>query len=485
MKIQLRPYQQQAINELRAAFNASHKSVILCAPTGAGKTIMFSSIVAQTVANNKKVLIVTDRKELLTQSDGALSLFGINSEALTPKTKKVPTNKVVVAMVETLARRIKKEEYLTWFKSLDLIIFDEAHKQNFDKLFEYKSERTYVIGATATPYRDGNQTELKKYYSKIINPIDIPYLIDSGFLANPISYGVSIDLSNVKTKAGEYDANQVANLLEQNKVYNGVIKNYKRICEGKKTLVFSGTIKSSKRILDSFLKSGYNAKHLDSEMPKEQRDGIINWYKETPGAILCNVGILTTGFDAPSTEVVILYRATKSMPLFLQMCGRGSRVTEGKDSFYILDFGNNIKRFGFWEKDGREWSLEKKKKNGGSAPVKNCPCCDALLYASAKICNYCDHEFIPSKKEAEQVELIELTKEYQDEPKWKILKDAERANLDQLVKMTKAKLIKPFWALHKCFKSYNEALQYTRALGYKDGFLYHQTKTGNFKNLIQ
>ena len=128
--MKLRNYQEQAIKELRAAFLDGHKRVILCAPTGAGKTVMFSAMVKMAVDKANRVLIVTDRKELLTQSGGALESFKIKSGELTPKTKKVPSSLVTVAMVETLARRLKKDEYLNWFKSLDLIIFDEAHKQN-------------------------------------------------------------------------------------------------------------------------------------------------------------------------------------------------------------------------------------------------------------------------------------------------------------------------------------------------------------------
>ena len=483
--MKLRPYQSSAIEQLRQTFANKIKHVILCAPTGAGKTVIFCEMVRLAVKGGKRVLIVTDRTELLTQSGGALSYHNIKPIEITATNKKPNlSEKVYTAMVETLARRLKTVKYANWFNQLDLIIFDEAHKQPFNKLFPYVSEHTYVIGATATPHRDGNQEPLSDFYQKLIEVVKISELIESGYLAKPRTFGVKMDLKGIKKRGGDYDSAQVAAMYESRKIYLGVVKNYRKICNGKKTLAFASTIASSKELRDEFLRNGYKAKHLDSEMSAMDRRDVLNWYKETPGAILCNVGILTTGFDAPSTECVILYRATKSLPLYLQMCGRGARIAQGKTEFFVLDFGNNVQEFKYWELD-RTWSLNKKEKQAGAAPIKECPSCSALLYASAKKCHECGYEFQQSEKEREQVELIELTKEYQDEPKWKILKDAERANLDQLVKMTKAKLIKPFWALHKCFRSYNEALQYTRALGYKDGFLYHQTKTGNFKNLMQ
>jgi superfamily II DNA or RNA helicase len=483
--MQLRSYQQEAINKLRTAFSQGVKHAILCAPTGAGKTVMFCEMVRLAANSGKRVLIVTDRTELLTQSGGALNYHNIKPIEITATNKRPDLNgKVFTAMVETLSRRIKKDGYSNWFKSLDLIIFDEAHKQPFNKLFPYVDSNTYVIGATATPYRDGNQEPLSDFYEKLIEVVKIEELIDLGYLATPKTYGVKIDLKGIKKKGGDYNPNELAAMYESRKIYLGVVKNYRKICNGKKTLAFASTIASSKELQAEFLRNGYKAKHLDSEMSAMDRRDILNWYKETPDAILCNVGILTTGFDAPSTECVILYRATKSLPLFLQMCGRGARIATGKTNFYILDFGNNIAEFGYWEQ-GRTWSLNKKEKQAGAAPVKECPSCSAILYASAKECTECGYEFQQSEKEKEHVELVELTKEYQDEPKWKILKEAERANLDKLVKMTKAKLIKPFWVLHKCFNHYQEALSYTRALGYKDGFLYHQIKTGNFRNLKQ
>jgi superfamily II DNA or RNA helicase len=483
--MKLRPYQKESINQLRTAFSSGHKRVILCAPTGAGKTVMFSEMVRLSVEKENKVLIVTDRKELLTQSGGALQRFNIKSSSLTPKTKKVPTSQVTIAMVETLARRLKKEEYMNWFKQLDLIIFDEAHKQNFDKLFEHMNKNTFVIGATATPHRDGNQKALINYYTKIISSINVSGLISLGFLAKPRSFGVPIDLSKVKTIAGDFDANQVNSIYEENKVYEGVVDNYKRICSGKKTLAFSGNIASSKRLLDTFLKSGLNARHLDSTMSKEERVDIISWYKSTKDAILCNVGILTTGFDAPTTEVIILYRATTSLPLFLQMCGRGSRVTDGKDCFFILDFGDNIKRLDYWEKD-REWSLiskRKKTKKEEAAVMKECKQCQSLISSGLKICPFCGYESKRDKKKGAKVELIEMRNQYKNMPKHKILNAAKVASWGDLVKMTKAKLIKPFWVIYNCFEDYNKALLFTRALGYKDGWLWYQTKGGNFTHL--
>lgn len=483
--MELRQYQQDAINQLRNSFARGNKHVILCAPTGAGKTVIFSTMVALAAKVSKKVLIVTDRIELLTQSGGALNYHSIKPTEITAKGTKIDLGgQIYTAMVETLARRLKKANYANWFASLDLIIFDEAHKQAFNKLFPYISDTTYVIGATATPHRDGNQESLDDFYTDIIEPVTISKLIELGYLAKPRYFGIEIDMSEVKTTAGDYNLASQAQMYQKKKIYVGVVENYKRICNNLKTLVFCATIETSQQIRDEFKRHGLNAKHLDSEMSDTERTDILNWYHSTSNAILCNVGILTTGFDAPTTQCVILYRATKSLPLYLQMVGRGARIADGKNTFFVLDFGDNINRFKYWHIE-RPWSLKKKEKREGDGltPLKNCPKCKAFVLASAKECDECGHKFHPSQKEIQEAKLVELKDEMQELPKWRILQEAKEAPINKLILMTKAELVKPFWVIYNCFNSYHIALEYTKGLGYKDGWLFYQKKNGHFQHL--
>lgn len=482
--MKLRPYQIEAINALRVSFNAGNKHVILCAPTGAGKTVIFSAMVDAAINKGRKVLIVTDRIELLTQSGGALNKYDLHPIEITANSKPDLTRQLFVGMVETIGRRITKEDYRLWLESLDLIIFDEAHKQAFNKLFAFIAKKTFVIGATATPHRESNQANLKDFYSDLIEVIDIPDLIAQGFLAKPRSFHYETDLSKIKTTGGDFDAASQAFEFERQEAFKGVVKNYRRICDGVKALAFCPTIEASKTLLKEFERNGYNAKHLDSETSKAERIEILNWYDKTPNAILCNVGILTTGFDAPSTECVILYRATKSKPLFLQMCGRGARVTETKKSFFILDFGQNIKKHDLWE-NKQFWSLDRKeKKKDGVAPVKECPECNALVAANIMLCPECEHVFEKKeKKTAKEVELIEIAaakKEAATLTKPQMLK----LPIEKLLLLVKGGTIKPSYVIYNCFTSYQKALEFTRMLGYKDGWLFYQKQNGNFLHLI-
>lgn len=398
------------------------------------------------------------------QSDNKLSEFGLVPFLLTANTKVIENNSVCVAMVETIKRRLEKYDYKKFIQSFDLLIIDEAHKCSFDRIFNNLTTNQYVIGATATPYRSGKMPELKEFYDKIINVCQVKYLVDNKFLSSPTLYGVPVDLSSVKIKAGEFDENDMQNLYSSEKLYTGLKENIAAHCKGEKILIFAPTIATSKLIVSDI----EGAKHFDCYMNDTERNEILNWFETTDNAILSNVGILTTGFDCPTIQTIILYRATKSLPLYLQMCGRGSRVTANKSEFKIMDFGNNLSRFGYWEND-RDWSLENdkkpKKQEKKPAPVKNCPSCDALLFASAKTCKYCGYEYPDeSKKESERIFTI-LEKLTPSE----VQRFANDCNVFELEEIRKIKNFKLGWICHK-LKTYNEFLEYEKLRGFKKGW---------------
>ncbi|MBT8259724.1 MAG: DEAD/DEAH box helicase, partial [Bacteroidia bacterium] len=140
-------------------------------------------------------------------------------------------------------------------------------------------------------------------------------------------------------------------LYTNNDMLSKLLDSYEERCKGKKTLIFNNGINTSLYVYDLFHNAGYPVAHLDNTASKKDRAGILKWFKETPDAILTSVSILTTGFDEPTVESIILNRATKSLTLYYQMIGRGSRILENKDSFDVIDLGNNFFRFGPWGSD--------------------------------------------------------------------------------------------------------------------------------------
>jgi superfamily II DNA or RNA helicase len=469
--IKLREYQEKTISKLRYFMVNGIKKIIMCAPTGSGKTVMFSYMISKAIEKQNKCLILTHRTELLTQAGGTLEKFGLSATIVNPKNKNLDFNQMLyIAMTKTVMARIEKKGYQDWLKSFNLIIIDESHLQDFNTMFEYLNKDTFVIGATATPERKGNQSCLSDFYKGLVNEITIDELIQLGFLSTPHSFGVTIDLSNIKTKAGDYDNEMVGDLFEKMQLYEGVYKNYQRLTPNKKGIVFAPNVKASKSLVEKLSKKGLPIKHVDGTTPENERKEILKWFKETPNALVSNVGILTAGFDEDTIEVVILYRATKSLPLFLQMVGRGSRVNESKKDFYILDFGNNIQRHGFWE-DNRQWSLVKKPKNKGIAPVKDCKC-GALLRLNIKICPYCGNVF-PDPKPKETIEVLLEKLKRTDIEAYK--------HYQKFMKLEDKSIQKGFkkgWILYQ-LKTVKDFQYYEKYKNYKQGWANFQIKERN------
>lgn len=472
--IKLRDYQEEAVVELRKEMKKGNKKIVLCAPTGAGKTIMFCYMTQNAINNGKKVMIITDRIELISQAGGSLEKFGLKPiEIKAGRDLKSFNGVLYTGMAQTLKRRLLKQEYAEMFYDLDLIIFDECHKQIFTSLFEYINPKTFVIGATATPHRESNQASLDDFYDSIVEVSTISGLINKKFLAKPDSYGVKVDLKGVKTKAGDYDTKTMGDKYDEIKLYHGVYDNYMRVTPNKKAIIFSPNVASSQTLVEDFKSKGLPIEHIDGETPKSERRRILSWYLSTPNAMISNVGILNAGFDCPDIEVVILYRATKSLPLFLQMCGRGSRTTDEKDSFTILDFGNNIKRHGFWQQD-RVWSLARAEKKQGEAPVKDCPECFAMLPAKVMECTYCGHEFTPSEKEQDEKVIAELQKLSYNDLKNRL----KTADFKELNLIREAKGYKKSWLFHQ-LKTEEDIINYGKFMGYQKGWAYHQIQLRN------
>ena len=382
----LRPYQLDSVAQVGAAFVSGYKRVILCLPTGAGKTVIFSDIAAKAASKGKRVAILTHRRELLSQA-GRL-------------------NSCSVLMVETLNNQIKKGLDLNAY---DLLVIDEAHIGNFRKVLE--GFKGFVIGATATPL---SNPPLKDQYNAIVCPIGIEALITQGWLATPQTYAMHpVDTSTLQTARGEFTEASLDDAFNRPKVYEGVVKEFCGRWANKKAIVFcvniSATINTAQAFAAELGEGRVYAVH--SKQSAQERAQIIDQFTASKAGILINCGIATTGFDCPDIEVVVVNRATKSVALWLQMVGRASRTTPSKSAFTILDFGENVTRLGFWQ-EPRDWGHlfeHPKKKGEGVAPVKDCQACGFVAYASARVCANCGAEFAPNPKtEAEVIAELKL-----------------------------------------------------------------------------
>jgi len=319
-------------------------------PTGGGKTVIFSEIAKDYIQKySKQVVVLTHRIELCRQTSLVLKKMGINNQAYTSEVKKKPRVQpdCYVAMIETLKNRIRDKQFNP--DGVGLVIIDEAHHNSFQKLLD-KFKNAIIIGVTATPLSSDVTMPLHKNYSELIVGENIQSLIAQGFLAKPKTHKYTVELNSlVAAGHGDYTVASSDLLYASDSMLELLKEAYNNNCKGKKTLIFNNGIFTSKRVFQMFSEAGLPVKHLDNKTPKEERVAILKWYKETKGAILTSVSLLTTGFDEPSVQSVILYRATNSLTLYHQMIGRGSRRMSNKKTFTIVDLGNNIDRFGEWD----------------------------------------------------------------------------------------------------------------------------------------
>lgn len=398
--LKLRDYQLEAKSLIRESFSKGKRRVILCMPTGSGKTVTFVDMVADTISSGKRVMIICDRKELIGQALNKMNQLGLSPTVIAPKYKQYPNN-VYLASVDTLRRRE--------LPVVDLIIIDEAHKQTFDKIVIKYIElmNPYIIGATATPLRKGKQNCLSTMYEDIVEPVTTSNLIDRGFLVTARTFASKRDFSDVKKKGYEYDNKALYEKFNQSKLYDGVVENYLKFSPGKKAICFNVNVEHSLQMVQRFKDSGIAAVHLDGKTPDALRRRILKDFSSN-NFILSNCSVLTTGFDEPSIETVIVNRATMSLPLYLQMTGRGSRLFTNKENFTIMDQGANVYRHGLWQ-DEREWDIIKKSsRSDGVAPIKCCENCEAINHASARKCSECGTPFEIKKKELKKGEFIEV-----------------------------------------------------------------------------
>ncbi len=319
-------------------------------PTGGGKTVIFSEIVRRYIREKgKKVVILTHRIELCKQTSKMLDGFNVKNKVINSKVKELHDQNeydCFVAMVETLNNRIQDDKLE--LDDIGLVIIDEAHYNSFRKLFKY-FEHCFMLGVTATPLSSNFKLPMKDNYRELIVGNSITSLVEQGFLAQAVTHTYDVGLSGLTIGMnGDYTVKSSEKLYTAVTMQDKLLQSYNEIAKGKKTLIFNNGIRTSIEVEDTFRRAGIEVRHLDNTNTKEERKEILKWFRNKSDAVLTSVSILTTGFDEPTVDCIILNRATKSLTLYYQMIGRGSRVLDDKKEFQIIDLGNNVARFGLW-----------------------------------------------------------------------------------------------------------------------------------------
>ncbi len=331
-----RPYQVEAHDAVFAEWR-DKRSTLLEMATGTGKTIVFSMILQSLRDQGKRGLVLAHRDELIRQAASKLqAATGIHCAV--EKADERGDNSmfpVVVASVQTLTNQRRLDRFHP--NEFDVVITDEAHHalaDSYGRIFKHFGQAR-MLGVTATPDR-GDKRNLGKVFESIAYRYGLRQAIQEGFLAKIIAQTVplSIDMSGVKTKAGDYDENGIGDALGP---YLEAIADEVAARAGtRKTMAFLPLRATSRTFTGLLRERGLDARHVDGE--SADRADVLAWLKSPGPKVCCNAMLLTEGFDEPSVDCIVPLRPTKSRSLYTQIVGRGTRLFEGKQDLMLLDF---------------------------------------------------------------------------------------------------------------------------------------------------
>ncbi len=337
MKMQLRPYQEEARAAIHAEWEKGHRRTLLVLPTGSGKTIVFSALAEDKVRKGDRVLILAHRGELLDQaSDKLLKATGLRASLEKAEASCLGTwERVTVGSVQSLMRPNRLERFRKdYFKT---IIIDEAHhalSEGYQRVLEH-FDGAEVLGVTATPDR-GDMRDLGQFFDSLAYEYTLPRAIKEGYLCpiRAMTIPLKLDLSGVSIQNGDFRAAEVGFALDP--YLEQIAAEMEKICRGRKTVVFLPLIKTSQKFRDILEAHGFRAAEVNGQSPDRER--ILREFDEGCYDVLCNSMLLTEGWDCPTVDCIVVLRPTKLRGLYCQMIGRGTRIAPGKDHLLLLDF---------------------------------------------------------------------------------------------------------------------------------------------------
>jgi DNA repair protein RadD len=442
--MKLRPYQEQALNEIRAHYANGRKKVLLKLPTGSGKTLIFCTVLKSVHAKGHKAIMVVRGKALVDQASQRLEREGVpHGVQQAGHWRAMPDEPIQICSIDTLYRRkIAPDAHL--------IVIDECHmasSPSFRWLLDNYDEN-FILGVTATPYSKGG---LRHIADEMVAPISMTELIAQGYLV-PAKYYIpsKIDLSGlaIDKKTGDYALGPLESRMDSAILFGDIIASYRRLGEDRPTLCFAVSVAHSIHLMENFNAAGIPSAHIEADTSLEARQKIIGELEANRIKIICSVGTMTTGVDIPCVSCIIMARPTKSYTLYVQAMGRATRTFPGKENFIVLDHAANIEEHGLIENE-REIDLDGKESKERKIQIVMCKQCFRAFVGT--VCPSCSTNKKGSSNEErntstdERVELVEV----------KSTVDLEKARINSFVEKT---------------------IEKARRRNYKAGWVYHQLK---------
>ena len=340
-----------------------YKSVMLQMPTGTGKTRLFVSIVNDILACRMhdeiipSVLLMVHRKELVNQIAETLASYGLEYGIIQAGTEESRFCHIQVASVQSLVRRLQR-----WGRiRFEFVIIDEAHhtpSPTYMKILDTFSD-SKLLGVTATPHRL-DYWGFAHIFDKLIVSPDPMEFIKSGFLSNYDYYSVPPEcpivdeINAIPIEKGDFAEDSLIRLLDCGSIRSQVVDSYMKYGCGKKAIVYTINKAHNKHLCEEYKKRGINAVTIDCDTTSVERKQLLDAFKKGDIQIICNVNILSEGFDCPDVEVIQLTRPTYSLSMYLQQVGRGLRASPGKSKAIFIDNVGSYLRLGL-PSDHRSW----------------------------------------------------------------------------------------------------------------------------------
>lgn len=403
--INLRPYQTEAVQAIYGYFATKQGNPLIVLPTGAGKSLTLAAFIKGAIEAypGTRIIVLTHVKELIEQDAMAIIRYwpeapiGIWSAGVGSKQKE----QITVAGIQSIHGNPAK------FAGTDLVIIDEAHlvSKKADTMYgrflaglRHYNPALKVIGLTATHYRmdsglltDGDE----RIFTDVAYEAHVGDLIKDGYLCPLVAKNgaTKADLSEVHTRGGEFVANELQKAMDKDNLIDGALDEVGKYAHDRQHILgFCAGVEHAAHCADRANARGWSADFVTGDMAPTERDAKINAFKSGRLRFLFNAMLLTTGFDYPSIDCIVMLRPTKSTGLYVQIMGRGLRKDGKKDNTLVLDFAGNVERHGPIDQ------IRVKKKGGKGegvsvAPVKECPNCHELLHTSVMVCPQCSHEW--------------------------------------------------------------------------------------------
>ena len=408
----LKPRQIDLLSSLKQAVSSGAMRPVLQAATGTGKTVLAAHIVAGALRKGKRVAFAVPRLTLIRQTFERFIENGIGAEHIGviqgQHEWRRPNAPVQICSIDTLARR--------GFPIADVVVIDECHELKAAiRAWIESSLDTLFIGLTATPWSRG----MGDVYDRLVNPVSMQTLIDEGYLSKlRVFASAHPDLTGVRTVAGDYREDDLSAVMSSKTITADVVGNWLENGERRQTILFAVDRAHAAHCCEEFVAAGIAAEYIDGNTPDEDRKDMFRRYRNGDTLILCSVGVLTLGFDAPC-QCVIFARPTKSEILWVQAIGRGLRVEDGKTDCIVFDHTDTGLRLGLppqihherlrtAESDAAEKASKKDNEERVSLP-RECVECHALIPPKTRICPNCGA--VPKRRDTVEVldgELVEI-----------------------------------------------------------------------------